>query len=514
MSKGKGKIIGALITAGIFGVGGVAGGIALATSQTEQRVAEAEDKGYEAGHKDGYEEGLTVNVGYTEEDLENAKNEGIEEGYQNGFDDGVNYVPPEPVYANISDLNLRGDMFSYSINDTEKIVSTSENDGVFYIDNKNQTAKQIFETGNSWGVFQAVGDGDCLILSSSNSTHGVLYFDYENKTITELNGNLNCNRFHLLENGDCLLGYKNSSTSIYKFDSTTKTLIKLIDNVIFSKSFQLKDGNVLIMGSSSSQGLLLYDFKTNTITKIYDNYINIDQSIELENGCELLINNSSSSCSCLYLYNSQESSVQDFGYNTYYTSFYKLLNGNIIISSNTTAAALMFNVQTNTIDELEIKGSFVCFNLDEERCLLSGYSQNAGIYLLENQTVTKLYNTTIQYTTFTKLSDGNIIINSSDPNSGILLFNEGTIKSIGTGRDFNNIFELDNGDYLVSSTYESSTSAGVYLYDCNDLTFSKIITNGNNYKFFKKDNLVFCENDDFIYQYDYQTKQFKLKSIK
>ena len=46
------KIIGTVLTIATFTAGGVVGGTILANQNTAQQVAEAEDKGYQEGHKD------------------------------------------------------------------------------------------------------------------------------------------------------------------------------------------------------------------------------------------------------------------------------------------------------------------------------------------------------------------------------------------------------------------------------------------------------------------------------
>lgn len=143
----KGKIIGALITAGIFGVGGVAGGIALANTQMEQKVADAKEE----GRQEGYEEGLTVNVGYTEEDLENAKDEGREEA--------------ENEYLTVLSILTSQDKQEMWINENLCLYSTPSIAGLIAYNKTDKKFYTIKEDGYSYSYIGSM-DGYAMMTSS------------------------------------------------------------------------------------------------------------------------------------------------------------------------------------------------------------------------------------------------------------------------------------------------------------------------------------------------------------
>ncbi len=156
----KGKVIGTVITAGICAIGGLAGGIALANTNTAQQVAEAEDKGYQEGHKDGYEQGASENTGYTEEDLENAKDEGREE-VENEYLKVLSILTSQEKVENWATEDVC--LYSTMSNSAPGLIAYKKSVNKFYI---------LIDSGCEYR-FLGVMDGEIMICSGNSSTPGL-----------------------------------------------------------------------------------------------------------------------------------------------------------------------------------------------------------------------------------------------------------------------------------------------------------------------------------------------------
>ena len=259
MSKGKGKIIGALITAGIFGVGGVAGGIVLANTQMEQKVADAEDKGYQEGHKDGYEQGASENTGYTEEDLENAKDEGREEA--------------ENEYLTVLSILTSQDKQEMWVNENLCLYSTPSIPGLIAYNKTDKRFYTIKEDGYSYSYVGSM-DGYAMITSSEQGVglFGIKEEDLSLKVFTTFGyGYTNLNKFD-----DSLIATCRDQTFMYGCN-----VVKIKDNGEVEVLIQSQGQDLSIMNNIAyelnSDKIYIYQSGTfnqvNGMEGIWINYI-------------------------------------------------------------------------------------------------------------------------------------------------------------------------------------------------------------------------------------------------
>ncbi len=389
----KGKVIGALITAGIFGVGGVAGGIALANTQMEQKVADAEDKGYQEGHKDGYDEGLTVNVGYTEEDLENAKEEGREEGYQNGFEDGVNYVP-EDKFLDISSLNLQGEIKSIcNLSNGNKLIRLQGEDsnGLFLIDYQENIATELYSTTDGYDTYYELKNGNCLIATKSLASK-ILLFNASTKNIS-----IACqtsgfwNEFLQLDNGDVLISGNMNGILKYKLEDNSVELINN-DYRMWNKLIEINESTYLISSTLSNFGIVLYNSEDDSVNQIYESGNNWENYEVLNNGDCLI---SSSKTAGLLLYKQADKTIsQIYSSGTNWKYFIPLADGNYLISTNSNSNGILcYESQLNTVSLIHNTGCYFqqYLNFDNDKYIISSdFSTTKGLFIFDS--VEKTFN--------------------------------------------------------------------------------------------------------------------------
>lgn len=266
MSKVKGKIIGTIITAGIFGVGGVAGGIALANINTAQQVADAEDKGYQEGHKDGYEQGASENTGYTEEDLENAKDEGREEA-ENEYLTVLSILTSQEKIENWATEDIC--LYSTMSNSTPGLIAYKKSENKFY---------KLFDSGCEYR-FLGIMDGEILICSGNSSTPGLFGLtDSDMSLKTYMSSGYS---FEYFEKTD---GRMIVTCRGLKSNSGALSLVEVKDNGEYEILLQPEtDGDIQIAGSakyvyeSGTSNFYIHNIDTNEYEKVE----NIDTPINM-----------------------------------------------------------------------------------------------------------------------------------------------------------------------------------------------------------------------------------------
>lgn len=326
----KGKIIGAIITAGIFAAGGLAGGIALANINTAKQIAEAEDKGYQEGHKDGYEQG-TSEAGYTEEDLENAKDEGREEA--------------ESEYLAALSILTSQDKQENSVNENLSFYYSPTIPGLV-VHNKLENKFYPLRKDGSWTKFDKLSDDNILAYSSE----GILYFNIETYDTAYYATTKEYKYKNELSNGDVLLSGDSKSTGLLLLDNkANKFELVYSSGNLWQFCNELSNGNALVT-SNNNEGILIFDGQSHEVTWVFLAKYSWKFCFELPNGNVLLSSSSATAKGIALLDMTQKSTskVYTLGYN--WDTFVPDEQGVTISSSkNTEQGKVYYNFETQEI---------------------------------------------------------------------------------------------------------------------------------------------------------------------
>ena len=117
---------------------------------------------------------------------------------------------------------------------------------------------------------------------------------------------------------------------------------------------------------------------------------------------------------------------------------------------------------------------------------ISSNDYNSGLlfYDVETETISQIYTTGRSWSNVKELSNGDALIHA-EYTEGILLYDAsvGSVSSLSTkGYKWHYMTELSNGNVIISSQDVSYTySIGLYLYDSENQTFSKLYNFGGRY---------------------------------
>lgn len=190
------------------------GGMILANQMVgDKQYSEAEFQEYgEQQREEGYNEGLTVNVGYSEEDLQNAYNKGkaeVEEilsvvGNKNIIYGGVNieiFTDGNGMIDGVFMHNFETNKYSKIIssgtdfdtrqdtNNTKLVIyGINSSEGCYIVDLTTYELVQVKETGK-WRISTSQFSNGVIIQPSEsepNTAEGLFYFDYDNMELFEI----------------------------------------------------------------------------------------------------------------------------------------------------------------------------------------------------------------------------------------------------------------------------------------------------------------------------------------
>lgn len=315
----------------------------------------------------------------------------------------------------------------------------------------------------------------------------------------------------------------------------------------FIYSFIIDEDNILVSSNIADCGLWLYSIKNNTYEQLYSSGTQWRYFIKLADNTILI---SSGSTNGFLVYNPLDKTINKYG-STITDTFGVLDNGKIVLYSTTWRSyAWLYNPQDKTAKQL--KQASVFGKLSNGDYFLS----QSGVSIYDANTdelIASRGNVRFQF--YKELPNGNVFFGSdshwSSGSFGVILYNatERTsttlvtttstdaiwpiflalsdnsclcISSAGIGKFYNSsdgsvtdifdwntgissgnydqqILDLQNGKAIFSGFTSSGSPAGLFLFDYENATISKIYTSQNNYKLILLDN-----GNVFVYGTDYK----------
>lgn len=305
----------------------------------------------------------------------------------------------------------------FVINDVYLMTTSSvSGSGVVMYDKTTQTTTQVYAGGNNFSRFEKVGN-NCVI--SGSASYGVLLFDGETKTISQIEAKGYVNIFSI---GDvCLLaGTSYSAYGVKLYDNSTREVTSLLTDSTagYANNVFVQTNNDVLIGSDGSNGkLLLYNGDAKTITLLQTSgYYSIFHDVGDGN---YLISRNTSGGNHLLLYNSTDKTATNISPSgTYFLYCYKLRDGKYLLTSEDSRYGVLYNPSANTVKGLEFPKTRleVKYEDSDGDCFLS-YS-GLVLYNLTTESIDDLFAVGGKYDTFAE-SDEKIMISANNKEESI-----------------------------------------------------------------------------------------------
>lgn len=169
-------------------------------------------------------------------------------------------------------------------------------------------------------------------------------------------------------------------------------------------------------------------------------------------------------------------------------AYQQLGNGDYLIGGEAFSyGILLYESSQHKITQISTEGGYLrnFIVLPNDDCLIcssNSSSANLGIWLFNsiNKTISKVYNSGYNWNYYCELQNGDYLISSTAQNTGVILYNNGekTITQIyASGSYWYYFMPLSTGNALITGN-SSSSSVGVLFYSASTSSISKIYNSG------------------------------------
>ena len=190
----------------------------------------------------------------------------------------------QPLYASNNARYVQNVPDGFLITSSNSSASYSQNQGMLFYDETEKTITRLCSTGfqllpeefvSNRNIYTSSGfshiiDGYGVIACGNNSSSGAYYYDYESKTVTQVDSAHYY--YNYIERDDLVLGSQPNYGAIV-FDKNTKTWYHPVTTGTYDNALILEDG--ILLGASFSGtngGLKYYSFTTGNVTTLNTTY--------------------------------------------------------------------------------------------------------------------------------------------------------------------------------------------------------------------------------------------------
>ena len=344
--------------------------------------------------------------------------------------------------------------YCYSISDEEVLIGSNYTDckGIFKFNLKTLVIELVVEDRN--GPSQAMLTDHGLILwgKNSSSNNGFAFLNLETYEITQLT-----------TSGWGFTCTKLSDTKYLMQDSTSSSAVYLLDVENLScktlGSYRVcgVTDNLLLLGitySSEYEGILLYNIEEETTTQIHD--VGTYWGFRDLGGGYILCVNSNTDCGIYDVHKGTFTIIENcrgIGEFTYKVDDNKLLVGSSNVASNDSGLYLL-NREDGTFTQIYDKGYYwrAFYKLPNGDIMVtSGYEHGVLIYRPSDDSVEKVWNTTMYLNDgYQEIGDNTLLFYGyATTNNGLYTFNYETreMKLIMANSSSWTVTQLDNGTF-------------------------------------------------------------------
>lgn len=335
----------------------------------------------------------------------------------------------------------------YSVNKDTVLISTSSSIGLWVYHVKAKTIEKKWSNGSSWQNFYQITD-DLVLITSSTSPNSTLVYDAETDTISPTGMNFAGTIYiQQVSDGKFLIsGSSASPVGVYLFNVGVKSCSKIYDAGAGFRYFS-KVGESWIMCSalSVSLGVFKYDIQTETVEKIYTNSNAWTIQTVIDNEC-------------------------------------------FLSSTGNSTGILKYNDNDKTIKQLTTYGREWKYIVKAGGKIFASISSSlyAGLYLIENDEVVKIYETGYGYQYFHAIND-RVIINNSSKTALIYDSKDGSVSSLSAPISYMKYGIALKDRLLLLSDSTSYTPLAVYYYETNEIKQHPTLMQFAYYDTLKKD---------------------------
>ena len=243
----------------------------------------------------------------------------------------------------------------------------------------------------------------------------------------------------------------------------------------------VKIDDQIFLSSDSSDLLGLYKLNSDgSVTQIYNSGYGWEYFYKVKNG-NIIISGQSSECGVL-IYDVNLGNVYlSYESGRGWGNFFETIDGNVLITNaknlptnRSAEGLLLYDIQTNSISQVIDTGcawkNF--FGLSNGNVLVGNGSsaEKSGLVLydINTRTATQIYFSGYYWEYFFEFSNGNVlIVSSNSSDSKLLLFNTFTneISSIDSESSYSIAYQIKNDNVILSG--RRSSHVGLYIYDYN-----------------------------------------------
>ncbi len=243
----------------------------------------------------------------------------------------------------------------------------------------------------------------------------------------------------------------------------------------------VKIDDQIFLSSDSSDLLGLYKLNSDgSVTQIYNSGYDWEYFYKVKNG-NIIISGQSSECGVL-IYDVNLGNVYlSYESGRGWGNFFETIDGNVLITNaknlptnRSAEGLLLYDIQTNSISQVIDTGcawkNF--FGLSNGNVLVGNGSsaEKSGLVLydINTRTATQIYFSGYYWEYFFEFSNGNVlIVSSNSSDSKLLLFNTFTneISSIDSESSYSIAYQIKNDNVILSG--RRSSHVGLYIYDYN-----------------------------------------------